>query len=189
MVQFKVSLSNIIRRERLVCHQSYTDCCKFLCCALCNFLRTPVQLSIAKSLTVFRHNFLLFLMWLPAVITLAFWSHKGWRNHTAAIPGTTNTFLATVASLLLLHRSLLHQADTTHNYARLLIVQCSRLVFVCIYIYPSHFNCVEAVSVVSSPYYKPRSTGLTMKRSRRDRARVKMEQARATWSSTWYWSD
>ena len=45
--------------------------------------------------------------------------------------------------------------------ARLLIMQCSRLAFVCIciyiymyicmYIYPSHFNCVGAVSVVSSP--------------------------------------
>ena len=71
--------------------------------------------------------------------------------------------------------------------ARLLIVQCSRLAFVCIhtyiyiYIYPSHFNCVGAVSVVSSPYYEPRSTGLTTRRSRRDRARVEMEQARATW--------
>jgi len=70
-------------------------------------------------------------------------------------------------------------------------VQCSRLAFVCIYIYiyvyiyPSHFNCVGAVSVVSSPYYKPRSTGLTTRRSRCDRARVEMEQARATW----YWSD
>ena len=81
--------------------------------------------------------------------------------------------------------------------ARLLIVQCSRLAFVCIYvciyicmyicmyIYPSNFNCVGAVSVVSSPYYEPRSTGLTTRRSQRDRARVEMEQARATW----YWSD
>ena len=44
---------------------------------------------------------------------------------------------------------------------RLLIVQCSRLAFVCIYInvcmyvcmyiYLSRFNCVGAVSVVSSP--------------------------------------
>ena len=64
---------------------------------------------------------------------------------------------------------------------RLLIVQCSRLTFVCIYIYVcmyvyiylSPFNYVGAVSVVSSPYYKPRSTG-----SRRDRARVEVEQAR-----------
>ena len=68
--------------------------------------------------------------------------------------------------------------------ARLLIVQCSRLAFVCMYIYmyiyPSHFNCVGAVSVVSSPYYEPRSTGLTTRRSRRDRARVEMKQARAT---------
>ena len=33
--------------------------------------------------------------------------------------------------------------------ARLLIVQCSQLAFVCMYvIYPSHFNCVGAVSVV-----------------------------------------
>ena len=39
------------------------------------------------------------------------------------------------------------------------------------YIYPSHFNCVGAVSVVSSPYYEPHSTGLTTRRSRRDRAR------------------
>ena len=76
-------------------------------------------------------------------------------------------------------------------------MQCSRLAFVCIYIYiyicmyiymyiyPSHFNCVGAVSVVSSPYYEPRSTGLTTRRSRCDCARVEMEQARATW----YWSD
>ena len=41
------------------------------------------------------------------------------------------------------------------------------------------------VSVVSSPDYKPRSTGLTMRRSQHDCARVEMEQARATW----YWSD
>ena len=70
-------------------------------------------------------------------------------------------------------------------------MQCSRLAFVCIYIYicmyiyPSHFNCVGVVSVVSSPYYKPHSTGLTTRQSRRDRARVEMEQAR----TTWYWSD
>ena len=32
--------------------------------------------------------------------------------------------------------------------ARLLIVQCACM---CIYIYLSHFNCVGAVSVVSSP--------------------------------------
>jgi len=53
------------------------------------------------------------------------------------------------------------------------------------YIYPSHFNCVGVVSVVSSPYYELHSTGLTTRRSRRDRAKVEMEQARATW----YWSD
>ena len=66
-------------------------------------------------------------------------------------------------------------------------MQCSRLtrLYIYIYIYLSHFNCVGAVSVVSSSYYKPRSTGLTTRRSRRDRARVEMEQARATW----YWSD
>ena len=57
--------------------------------------------------------------------------------------------------------------------------------YICMYIYPSHFNCVGAVSVVSSPYYEPRSTGLTTRRSQRDRARVEMEQAKATW----YWSD
>ena len=80
---------------------------------------------------------------------------------------------------------------------RLLIVQCSRLAFVCMYvyiyicmyiymyIYPSHFHCVGAVYVISSPYYEPRSTDLTTRRSRRDRGRVEMEQARATW----YWSD
>ena len=40
-------------------------------------------------------------------------------------------------------------------------MQCGQLAFVCIYIYiyicmyiyPSHFNCVGAVSVVSSPDY------------------------------------
>ena len=41
--------------------------------------------------------------------------------------------------------------------ARLLIVQRSQLAFVCmyiyIYIYPSHFDYVGVVSVVSSPYY------------------------------------
>jgi len=73
-----------------------------------------------------------------------------------------------------------------HLSARLLIVRCSQLAFVCIYIYicmyiymyihvymyiySSHFNCVGAVSVVSSPYYEPCSTGLTTRRSRRDRA-------------------
>ena len=36
---------------------------------------------------------------------------------------------------------------------RLLIVQCSQLAFVYMYVYPSHFNCVGAVSVVSSPDY------------------------------------
>ena len=41
-----------------------------------------------------------------------------------------------------------------------------------IYIYPSHFNCVGAVSVVLSPVYEPRSAGLTTRRSRRDCARV-----------------
>ena len=53
---------------------------------------------------------------------------------------------------------------------------------VCMYICPSYFNCVGVVSVVSSLYYEPRSAGLTTRRSRRDRARVEMEQA-------WYWSD
>ena len=62
-------------------------------------------------------------------------------------------------------------------------MQCSWITFVCtyIYIYPSHFNCVGVVSVVSSPYYEPCSTGLTTRRSRHDRVRVEMEQARATW--------
>ena len=46
-------------------------------------------------------------------------------------------------------------------------------IYVCIYI--SHFNCVGAVSVVSSPYYEPRTIGLTMRQSRRDRARVEIE--------------
>ena len=36
----------------------------------------------------------------------------------------------------------------------------------------SHFNCVGAVSVVSSPDYEPRGTGLTTRRSQDDRARV-----------------
>ena len=40
---------------------------------------------------------------------------------------------------------------------RLLIVQRSQFVFVCMYVcmyvYPSHFNCVGTVSVVSSPDY------------------------------------
>ena len=48
-------------------------------------------------------------------------------------------------------------------------MQCGQFAFVCIYIYvcmyvyiyPSHVNCVGAVSVVSSPYYKPCTTGLT----------------------------
>ena len=71
--------------------------------------------------------------------------------------------------------------------ARLLIVLCGQFTFVCMYIYMylSHFNCVGVVSVVSSPDYEPRSTGLTARRSRRDHARAKMEQARATWC----WSD
>ena len=76
-------------------------------------------------------------------------------------------------------------------------MQCGQFGFVCIciciyiYIYthtsihPSHFNCMGVVSVVSSPYYELRSTGLTTRRSRCDRAKVEMEQARATW----YWSD
>ena len=67
-------------------------------------------------------------------------------------------------------------------------MQCSRLAFVCVYIYiymyvyiyiRHTFNCMGAASVVSSPYYEPRSTGLTTRRSRHDRARVEMEQARA----------
>ena len=41
--------------------------------------------------------------------------------------------------------------------ARLLIVQRSQFTFVCMYVcmyvYPSHFNCVGMVSVVSSPDY------------------------------------
>ena len=41
--------------------------------------------------------------------------------------------------------------------ARQLIVQRSQFAFVCMYVcmyvYPSHFNCVGAVSVVSSPDY------------------------------------
>ena len=40
---------------------------------------------------------------------------------------------------------------------RQLIVQRSQFAFVCMYVcmyvYPSHFNCVGAVSVVSSPDY------------------------------------
>ena len=46
--------------------------------------------------------------------------------------------------------------------------------YVCIYIYPSHFNSLGAVSVVLSPDYEPRSTGLTTRRSRRDCARVEV---------------
>ena len=39
-----------------------------------------------------------------------------------------------------------------------------------IYIYIRHtFNCVGVVSVVSSPYYEPCSTGLTTRRSQHDR--------------------
>ena len=45
-------------------------------------------------------------------------------------------------------------------------MQCGQFAFVCmyiyIYVYPSHFNCVGAVSVVSSPDYEPRSTGLSV---------------------------
>ena len=41
--------------------------------------------------------------------------------------------------------------------ARQLIVQHSQFAFVCMYVcmyvYPSHFNCVGAVAVVSSPDY------------------------------------
>ena len=37
--------------------------------------------------------------------------------------------------------------------ARQLIVQRSQFAFVCMYVYPSHFNWVGAVSVVSSPDY------------------------------------
>ena len=41
--------------------------------------------------------------------------------------------------------------------ARQLIVQRSQFAFVCMYVcmyvYPSHFNCMGAVSVVSSPDY------------------------------------
>ena len=40
------------------------------------------------------------------------------------------------------------------------------------YVYPSHFNCVGAVSVVSSPDYKPCGTGPTRRRSK-DRARAR----------------
>ena len=64
-------------------------------------------------------------------------------------------------------------------------MQCSRLAFVCIYIYiciyPSHFNCVGAVSVVSFPYYVPRGIGPTRRRStcEKDRARAEMEQERS----------
>ena len=54
---------------------------------------------------------------------------------------------------------------------KLLIVQCGQFAFVCmyiyIYVYPSQVNSVGAVSVVPSPDYEPRSTGLTMRRSRR----------------------
>ena len=78
-------------------------------------------------------------------------------------------------------------------------MQCGQFIFVCkyIYIYLSHFNCLGAVYVVS---YEPRSTGLTTRRSRRDRGRVEMEQARRSRRdrgrveieqarATWYWSD
>ena len=44
---------------------------------------------------------------------------------------------------------------------RLLIVQC--IVSLRLYVYPSHFNCMGAVSVVSSPDYQPCGTGLTRK--------------------------
>ena len=39
--------------------------------------------------------------------------------------------------------------------ARQLIVQRSQFarLYVCMYVYPSHYNCVGAVSVVSSPDY------------------------------------
>ena len=40
-----------------------------------------------------------------------------------------------------------------HLSARLLIVQCNQFAFVCMYVYPSHFNCMGAVSVVLSPDY------------------------------------
>ena len=43
-------------------------------------------------------------------------------------------------------------------------------IYICTYnyIYPSHINGVGAVSLVSSPYYEPHSTGLTMRQLRRD---------------------
>jgi len=56
--------------------------------------------------------------------------------------------------------------------------------YVCIYI--SHTLIAWAwFLLISSPDYEPRNTGLTTRQSRRDCARVEMEQARATW----YWSD
>ena len=101
---------------------------------------------------------------------------------------SANSYKLCIQSVVRLGLSLL---IAVHLSARLLIVQCSRLTFVCIYIckyiyiYSSHFNRVGAVSVVSYPYYEARSTGLTTRRSRCDCARVEMEQARATW----YWSN
>ena len=57
-------------------------------------------------------------------------------------------------------------------------MQCSQFAFVCMYIYPSHFNCVGTVSVVSSPDYQPRGTGPTRRRltCEKDRVRAEMEQ-------------
>ena len=51
------------------------------------------------------------------------------------------------------HRLTMSMLIAERLSARLLIVQRSRFAFVCMYIYPSHFNCVGAVSVVSSPDY------------------------------------
>ena len=50
--------------------------------------------------------------------------------------------------------------------------------YIYIYIYPSHFNCMGAVSVIASPDYKPCGSGPTRKQStcEKDHVRAEMEQ-------------
>ena len=70
---------------------------------------------------------------------------------------------------------------------RLLILQCSQFaLYVCTYIcmlytmsciYPSHFNCVGAESVVSFPDYEPHGTGSTKRLTcEKEHVRAEMQQ-------------
>ena len=59
-------------------------------------------------------------------------------------------------------------------------MQCSQFAFVCMhiymYIYPSHFNCVGVVSVVSGPRLLAWSDHRRRSTCEKDRARAEMEQ-------------